>query len=208
MDKQKLVVQAKARITAMELWLQVNGSDEDGLAELELLRIALAALAGEPVYQVGQNGIWSDVSKHIMEQLGKDGVNTRILYPAQTAAISADKIMEIMQSQWNEWCDDTGHFPDDFEWKGGNGILSFEPSRWAKRVADDIIAEITPPAASRVPEGWKLVPIEPTQEMMRPWLSEREISADGYCTIGHDYSATAKRLLLECIAAAPSKEDE
>lgn len=63
---------------------------------------------------------------------------------AQPVAVEA--ITEIMEQEWGEWCDDAGNFPDDFEWQGGNGILSYEPGRWSRRVANRIINLTAPPA--------------------------------------------------------------
>ncbi|CNF28010.1 Uncharacterised protein [Yersinia nurmii] len=63
-----------------------------------------------------------------------EAAEARILVP-----VTADTITEIMQEEWNEWCSDTGCFPGDFEWKGGNGTLSYEASRWSNRVADRIV---------------------------------------------------------------------
>ncbi len=122
------------------------------------------------------------------------------------AAISADNIMGIMQRQWNEWCDDTGHFPDDFEWKGGNGILSFEQSRWAKRVADDIIAEITPPAANRVPEDiTDLIPraVELAERLVAPGPKACAVSASETHEIC-DFIL----MVVKYLAAAPSPSAE
>lgn len=45
-----------------------------------------------------------------------------------------EKLPEIMREEWNEWCADTGHFPDDFTWKGGNGSLWFEPGKWVSHI--------------------------------------------------------------------------
>lgn len=63
---------------------------------------------------------------------------------AQPVAVEA--ITEIMEQEWGEWCADAGNFPDDFEWQGGNGILSYEPGRWSRRVANRIINLTAPPA--------------------------------------------------------------
>lgn len=54
---------------------------------------------------------------------------------AKEAMEFEDKIGEIMLQEWNEWCADTGYFPDDLEWRGGNGVLYFEPSKWVSNVA-------------------------------------------------------------------------
>lgn len=44
-------------------------------------------------------------------------------------------VLDAMQSEWDDYCGDTGCYPDDFKWSGGNGTLSFIAGRWAKNVA-------------------------------------------------------------------------
>lgn len=57
-------------------------------------------------------------------------------------ALDADKfrslVDEAMNYAWGDWCGDTGCFPSDFEWRGGNGTLSFTAGKWAGNVADYI----------------------------------------------------------------------
>jgi len=52
------------------------------------------------------------------------------------AVLSPEKITEIMQDAWNEFCDDTGCYPDDFEYQ--NEKLFFDAGRWAMLVAERI----------------------------------------------------------------------
>lgn len=66
----------------------------------------------------------------------------------------ADDVLRIMQEEWDEWCADTGCFPDDFEWKGGNGTLSFEASRWAARIVARVSNLATPQPAHTEQDGW------------------------------------------------------
>lgn len=49
-----------------------------------------------------------------------------------------DLVDEAMNDQWSDWCADTGCFPDDFQWKGGNGTLEFTAGKWASHVADQL----------------------------------------------------------------------
>lgn len=55
---------------------------------------------------------------------------------APPAVLSPEKITEIMQDAWNEFCDDTGCYPDDFEYQ--NEKLFFDAGRWAMLVAERI----------------------------------------------------------------------
>jgi len=62
--------------------------------------------------------------------------------------LSPERITEIMQDAWNEWCDDTGCYPDDFEYK--NEQLFFDAGRWAYLIAERVVnaaahAAVIPP---------------------------------------------------------------
>lgn len=45
-------------------------------------------------------------------------------------------VEEALQDQWNDWCADTGCFPDDFQKKGR--FLYFEAGKWAGHVGDQV----------------------------------------------------------------------
>lgn len=104
---------------------------------------------------------------------------------AQSVPVTAEDITEIMAQEWGEWCSDTGHFPDDFEWRGGHGILSFEPSRWSLRVAERILKLTTPPAPAVPNEVGRLLSILDRHTVELGWgekpitLAELVVARDG-----------------------------
>jgi len=49
-----------------------------------------------------------------------------------------DIVLKAMNHEWGNWCGDTGCFPCDFDWRGGNGTLSFTAGKWAGNVSDHI----------------------------------------------------------------------
>ena len=98
--------------------------------------------------------------RHRHEALDKgDAIKqTRFVRADRPAAVDVnalkDIVSEAMQDKWNDWCADTGCFPDDFTWKGGNGTLWFQASKWASNVGEAIWhrlhAHLTP---APIPEG-------------------------------------------------------
>lgn len=50
-------------------------------------------------------------------------------------APTTEQVAEAMQRAWNEWCDDTGAFPDCFEWRGRKLYADFSRSNFAEHVA-------------------------------------------------------------------------
>jgi hypothetical protein len=115
-------------------------SNEDNLQLEPLYRHPIITGIDENHYDPGlEPGLYV---AEIMTKGGAACINGRFAEPVsakQVELVTADTITEIMQEEWNEWCSDTGCFPDDFEWKGGNGTLSYEASRWSNRVADRIV---------------------------------------------------------------------
>ncbi|WP_060441582.1 hypothetical protein [Serratia marcescens] len=96
----------------------------------------------------------SDNANELTRRLARECLANREAQP-----VSVEAITEVMEQEWNEWCDDTGNFPDDFEWKGGNGILSYEPGKWSRRVAKMIINLTAPPAPAPAVQSvvdWRL----------------------------------------------------
>ncbi|QGU87043.1 hypothetical protein [Erwinia sorbitola] len=79
---------------------------------------------------------------------------------AQPAVLPPEKIMKIMQHVWNEFCEDTGCYPDDFEYQ--NEQLFFDAGRWAIQVAERI--------SSLNVQGQKVVELPGTECI--GWLKE------------------------------------
>lgn len=64
--------------------------------------------------------------------------------PAPAPAVSGlaeelEQITKAIQLRWDDWIQDTGCFPSDFRWEGGNGKLWFEAGEWAKSIAEDAV---------------------------------------------------------------------
>jgi hypothetical protein len=124
----------------------------------------------EPVYQCMDDGKWYDTEKRLYDEVKENGNECRVLYTAPPAPVVPDAIPET-------------------ESKDGNDIDYMEPSAiyelgkthgWnacravmlnqARSVAEtDITSQQFESLAfkSVVPEGWKLVPIELTKEMLK-----------------------------------------
>lgn len=119
---------------------------------------------------------------------------------ARSVRVTPEDITEIMAQEWSEWCADTGNFPDDFEWRGGNGLLSYEPSRWSQRVAERILKLTAPPApAPAVPDA-----IEPTIEAIKAILPTA--NPDEYaCCVGADMWNACRAAMLS--GGAPCKNE-
>lgn len=147
-----------------------------GIQNREVAPLARIALS------VKQSSLTIDFSKmsqgninDIIELFGKTGgdriVAATTQHPCHTDHVLpiTEDVLRIMQEEWDEWCADTGCIPDDFEWRGGKGTLSFEASRWAARIAARVSNLATPhPAHTElvIRDGWKLVPEEATLAML------------------------------------------
>lgn len=105
--------------------------------ETEALKAELArrdAAAGAPVVEITHDGGMNFCHWFIPIRDLPDGTN--LYTAAQPAVLRPEKITEIMQDAWNEFCDDTGCYPDDFEYQ--NERLFFDAGRWAMLVAERI----------------------------------------------------------------------
>jgi hypothetical protein len=51
--------------------------------------------------------------------------------------ITDEFVMSALQTEWNEWVEDTGCIPDDFKIAGDDEVLiEFKASTWAEKVAE------------------------------------------------------------------------
>lgn len=48
------------------------------------------------------------------------------------------RVTEALQDAWNEFCDDTGNFPDCFEWRGRKLYADFHRGNFARMVAEHL----------------------------------------------------------------------
>lgn len=51
-----------------------------------------------------------------------------------------DVLAEAMQVAWNDFCNDTGHYPDCFEWRGRKLYADFSRGNFAQMVVDRLVA--------------------------------------------------------------------
>lgn len=134
-------------------------------AEAELRRHDAAP--GEPVgyYRLAEDGV-SYYLSHPSEKY--DDCVVPLYTAAPPAVLPPEKIIEIMQDAWNEFCDDTGCYPDDFEYQ--NEKLFFDAGRWAMLVAERISSlgaqqqKVVVSPADSIPDGYcfRLIPAEGT----------------------------------------------
>ncbi|MBC3945794.1 hypothetical protein H8S21_10695 [Erwinia persicina] len=105
-------------------------------AEEEIARRDAAASEPVGLQCMGDSGKWQDcASREVAESLGFTQFR-ELCTEAPPAVLPPEKITEIMQDLWNEFCDDTGCYPDDFEYQ--NEQLFFDAGRWAMLVAERI----------------------------------------------------------------------
>lgn len=109
------------------------------------------------------------------------------------------QIKEIMQDCWNDWCTDTGCFPCDFKVSRGPR-LEFHAGSWAGHVADGVIAMLSTRqhASADVPEGYVLVPIEPTKAMISA-VKNWDMAYRGY-DMNTPYYASAYKSMIGATA--------
>jgi len=117
----------------------------------------------------------------ILKQEGKTQTRDRILnfvslidavprpQAEPAAGEQAGAVAEAMQDAWNDWCSDTGCFPDDFTLKGKT--ITFKAGRWAASVAAHLAA---PGAAIAARE-------QEAPECERCGLSPAEHAAGHWC---------------------------
>lgn len=78
---------------------------------------------------------------------------------AMRAAVEA-----AMQDAWNDFCDDAGAYPDCFIRDGRKLMADFSIGNFALGVAINLQAALS---TQQVPKGYKLVPSEPTEDMLQ-----------------------------------------
>ncbi|MCY0771775.1 hypothetical protein OWK27_03455 [Enterobacter cloacae complex sp. 2022EL-00788] len=171
LTKEQLRERARDKVKSLELAV-TQTAFADSRAELEeelkLARIALASLEAEPIYQLWDEGYY-DTQKEtydaVLNAVGT-GVRGRIVYTAPPAPVSVpdeitfEKIAEITASQ-------------GYEYSINECICA--ASWWnACRAAMLQGADGNSPV---IPDGWVLVPVEPTYQMCEamgmPWERPR-----------------------------------
>jgi hypothetical protein len=141
--------------------------NEDAAKALAAMKIALASLEAEPVYQFIYNNPyeegyteWLDCNKDYFNGVPEDC--RRILYTAPPAPVSDSLISELLAiaKKAAEEADECAHA----EWNDDSMEHSAAISDWERRAAMLQGADGNSPV---IPDGWKLVPIDPTKDMLR-----------------------------------------
>lgn len=163
--------------------------NEDAAMALAAMKLALASLEAEPVYQVFSFKRWRDVSEEVFEAEKKDGCQVRVLYTAPPAPVSVPAAMEM---------------DDDFDSAFEHGkAVGWNACRAAMLQSFGNSEQLNSPV---IPDGWVAVPVEPTAEMLQSGISAHYERSQMQI---HDRPAPGP---MECayaamLAAAPQQED-
>lgn len=177
----------KERLTALSRSENVGAILGEEIAELA--RIALASREAEAVYQVCKEaGIWVDIESYDVFSLQSNGEQVRTLYSAPPAPVSVPAAMEM---------------DDDFDSAFEHGkAVGWNAYRAAMLQSFGNSEQLNSPV---IPDGWVMVPIEPTAEMLQSGISAHYERSQ---TQIHDRPAPGP---MECayvamLAAAPQRE--
>lgn len=134
----------------------------------EMARSLLAVEGREPVGVVRAVNTLSGMTGLHVSLFEKLPVGTEV-YAAPQPAPVAQPVQ--VPNEWRKWVDDVVEYLE-----GGleaDGEFEAEGSIEAKRLLACRAAMLQPSnGALQLPDGWKLVPVEPTHDMLNAWLSE------------------------------------
>ncbi|TCW00442.1 hypothetical protein [Biostraticola tofi] len=168
-ERQALIV----RLETIASWRKKYGENVNVMLPAEeaekIANIALASLTAEPDYQLlSPDGDWLSVDAEIWHK-GKSKLKHQVVYPFPPVASAVpDELIPV---------------PDEFLDADQNEKGLFELSedcmcRLAVALAQQSKGRVIPPAEIRVPDGWKLVPAEPTDEMIAAAMDCDDVSFD------------------------------
>mgnify|MGYP000892097587 CR=1 FL=1 len=124
-----------------------------------------AQLSREPIYQVQCLAGWIDTSKQCYQAEHEAGRPARILYTAPPAPVAVPDERAAFEAFMSERF---GSTIDRSRVKNGDGeYMAWDMQVawivWRRRAA---MPNAGPVMAATVPDGWKLVPVEPTEAML------------------------------------------
>lgn len=167
--REQLITQAQENVAQWRDAMQHNVNTEYAAIRLHLAEIALASLEAEPIYQCefchhdGNGELqwhWEDVNKYFYDQYDPERRGKRrIIYTAPPAQVSVPD----ERAAFNAWNNDTD-CP-----LAGRDAKTAAWLAWSRRAAMLQGAAGNYPV---IPDGWVMLPAEPTQAMMNAWLSE------------------------------------
>ena len=151
------------------------GLDEEASNMLAALHIALASLEAEAVHQVYGNNddTWSDVDEDEMIRLSSGGEDTRTLYTAPPvpavpgAATAIRACMEEFPESVHDIVEECAAIAENacraamLQGADGNS-----PAHSGCRPAQNCIPPAQCGNSPVIPDGWVMVPIEPTEDMI------------------------------------------
>ncbi|WP_363420710.1 DUF551 domain-containing protein [Enterobacter ludwigii] len=185
----------KERLIKIQQWRETYGPGSNVVLPAEeaeeLARIALAAQAAGPVYQWRERYVdsylWDDCTKEQYEGFAKHpDFETRILYTAPPAPVTLPT--------FEEWCKRTEQNP--VGWVRDTMKEAYDACRAAMLHGADGNSPV-------IPDGWVLVPIEPTAEMQ-----SAAASAIRFETTPINKLWTGNAVYKAMLAAAPQQEVE
>ncbi|EFV5169064.1 hypothetical protein HQR78_000256 [Salmonella enterica] len=195
--------------------------NEDATMALAAMKLALASLEAEPVYQVLVDGSWTDYDKQHLEELleAKPSTLFRVAYPSPRIMnpVSVDADDNFYSWFGREWYEHYQHnqyttaakqmlgVMAESAWKAGRraamlqGAENVESPTTMQTAPDmDSSPKITESPSSNSPviqDGWVMVPVEPTEAMLDEFDSIIDYGAED-----------SKDAWARLIAAAPQQE--
>ena len=163
-----------------------------------------AQLSREPIYQVQCLAGWIDTSKQCYQAEHEAGRPARILYTAPPAPVAVPDERAAFEAFMSERF---GSTIDRSRVKNGDGeYMAWDMQVawivWRRRAA---MLKAGPVAAATVPDGWKLVPVEPTEEMMLHNSGcQRHSWDDADCALRQ----TRRLVWAHMLAAAPAAPEQ
>lgn len=143
--------------------------NEDAAKALAAMKIALASLEAEPVYQVLVDGSWTDYDKQHLEELleAKPSTLFRVAYPSPRIMnpVSVDADDNFYSWFGREWHEHYQHNQYTTAAKQMLGVMAESAWKAGRRAATLQGAEPVT-TAYKLPEGWVAVPVEPTEDMI------------------------------------------
>lgn len=149
--------------TEIECELAITDYARQAAGTVDELVKALASLEAEAVHQVfDESGGWFDIEKGDVVLEGDDGNQIRTLYTAPSAPVSDSLLSELLAiaKKAADEADECAHA----EWNDDSMEHSTAIADWERRAAMPQGAEPVT-TAYKLPEGYVLVPVEPTAEM-------------------------------------------
>lgn len=127
-------------------------------------------------------------------------------HPQPSLSVGLDReaiieaVKDAMTDAWADICSDTGCWPADLKRVGKSPVrLEYRPAIWTESTAEMAANRILALAAPA--EGYVLVPVEPTEAMMRAGRASDDQPSEGQDA---DLAANYRAMIAACLPAAPT----